>query len=154
MVFADCYATTDNLGGITSSPDSESMSPPMSTSPAVVPELGRHFSIDDAKLPTPVAVVSGSMNGISTSVQVDKTRSFVYRLMKNACSSVFLQEGCLVFLFWYARLVENLIDTGSLNEGSILSVYTYAVGAYYLPLGFLSNATVFETKMDDFNSIG
>lgn len=114
MVFADCYATTDNLGGITSSPDSESMSPPMSTSPAVVPELGRHFSIDDAKLPTPVAVVSGSMNGISTSVQVDKTRSFVYRLMKNACSSVFLQEGCLVFLFWYARLVENLIDTGRL----------------------------------------
>uniref|UniRef100_A0A0M3I186 Uncharacterized protein n=1 Tax=Ascaris lumbricoides TaxID=6252 RepID=A0A0M3I186_ASCLU len=57
------------------------MSPPMSTSPAVVPELGRHFSIDDAKLPTPVAVVSGSMNGISTSVQVDKTHG---ELMKRS----------------------------------------------------------------------
>uniref|UniRef100_A0A915B4X0 Enhancer of polycomb-like protein n=1 Tax=Parascaris univalens TaxID=6257 RepID=A0A915B4X0_PARUN len=78
-VASNCYTTTDNMSGITSSPDSESMSPPMSTSPAVVPELGRHFSLDDAKLPTPVAVVSGSMNGISTSVQVDKTHGEIMK---------------------------------------------------------------------------
>ncbi|VDM37413.1 unnamed protein product [Toxocara canis] len=77
QMFVDCYASSDHLGGITSSPDSESMSPPMSTSPAVVPELGRHFGLGDAALPTPVAVVSGNVNGINSNVQVDKTRSFI-----------------------------------------------------------------------------
>lgn len=53
-----CYPTSDNLGEITSSPDSESMSPPMSTSPAVVPELPHHFGVAEPRVHHPVAIVS------------------------------------------------------------------------------------------------
>ncbi|VDK49668.1 unnamed protein product [Anisakis simplex] len=76
---SNCYLqSSDNLVAITSSPDSESMSPPLSTSPAVVPEIRRHFArlSDTTKLQTPVAVISGSMNGgISSNLLNDKTHN-------------------------------------------------------------------------------
>lgn len=68
------YAASDNMGGLTSSPDSESMSPPMSTSPAVVPELSRHFSIGTTQIDSRHGVMC-SKSWIGTESKVRK-RSF------------------------------------------------------------------------------
>ncbi|MFH4981580.1 hypothetical protein AB6A40_008289 [Gnathostoma spinigerum] len=70
-----CYTVSDGMNGMTSSPDSESMSPPLSNSPAVVPELSsRRFPSSDIEDQTPVAVISKRASLINLSAE-DSRRS-------------------------------------------------------------------------------